>query len=117
MSDRNDIEEAMEIQEPVVTHPAMERTMVGECPLRTITTLLGVNQLATGNVQCVFNPLQGETPPMERSRSAPPLMRMVVQVVDIHLQNDGITEFSRMQNNFPNDLEFWRMSKIMCRTR
>jgi hypothetical protein len=55
----------MEMQESVVTEPAMERTILGESPMRTITSLLGVNQLATGNVQYVFSPLQNETPPME----------------------------------------------------
>jgi hypothetical protein len=101
MSDRSDIEEAMEMQESVGTEPAMERAMLGESPMRTIASLLGVNQLATGNVQYAFSPLQSETPPMERPRSAPPLMRTVAQGVD--LQNDGITEFSRMQKNSPND--------------
>ncbi len=38
---------------------------------------------------------------MERPRLAPPLMRVMEQGVNI--QNDGITEFSRMQNNSPND--------------
>ncbi len=68
--------------------------------MRTIASLLGVNHLANGNAQYAFSPLQGETPPMERPRSARPSMRMVAQGVD--MQNDGITEFSRMQNNFPN---------------
>jgi hypothetical protein len=100
MSDRNDIEETMQMQESVVTEPAMERAILGESPMRTVASLLGVNQLATGNVQYVFSPLQSETPPMERPCSGPPLMRMVVQGVD--MQNDGITEFSRIQNNSPN---------------
>jgi hypothetical protein len=64
-------------------------------------SLLGVNHLANGNVQYAFSPLQSETSTMERPRSAPPLMRMVAQGVD--MQNDGMTEFSRMQNKFPND--------------
>ena len=38
---------------------------------------------------------------MERPRLAPPLMRVMEQGVNI--QNDGTTEFSRMQNNSPND--------------
>jgi hypothetical protein len=101
MSDRSDIEEAMEMQESVGTEPAMERAMLGESPMRTIASLLGVNQLATGNVQYAFSPLQSETPPMERPRSAPPLMRVVAQ--GINMQNDGVTEISRMQNNSPND--------------
>jgi hypothetical protein len=54
MSDRNDIEETMEMQESVVTDPAMERAMPGESPMRTIVELLGVNQMATGNVQYVL---------------------------------------------------------------
>jgi hypothetical protein len=50
MSDRSDIEEEMEMQESVVTDPAMEQVILGESPMRTIACLLGVNQLATGNV-------------------------------------------------------------------
>jgi hypothetical protein len=38
---------------------------------------------------------------MERPRSAPPLMRVVTQ--GVNMQNDEVTEFSRMQNNSPND--------------
>jgi hypothetical protein len=55
--------------------------------------------MATGTVQYAFSPLMNED--IERPRSAPPLMGMVVQGVD--MQNDGITEFSRIQDNSPND--------------
>ncbi len=73
--------------------------MLGESPLRTIDNLLGIIQLATGNVQYTFSPLMSED--MKRPRSASPLIGMVAQGVS--MQNDGITEFSRMQNNSPND--------------
>jgi hypothetical protein len=73
--------------------------MLGESPLRTIVSLLEINQLATGTVQYVLSPLMKED--MKRPRSVPPLMGMVTQ--GVNMQNDGITEFSRMQNNSPND--------------
>ena len=55
MSDRSEMEEAIETQESVGTEPATEQAMLGESPLRTIARLLGVNQLTTGNVQYVFS--------------------------------------------------------------
>ncbi len=94
MSDRSEMEEAIETQESVVTEPTTEQTMLDESPLRTIC-LFGINQLATGTVQYVFSPLMSED--MERPRSTQLLMGMVTQ--GVNMQNDGITEFSRLQNN------------------
>ena len=99
MSDRSEMEEAIETQASVGTEPVMEQAMLGESPLRTIGSLLGASQLATGNMQYAFSPLMSVD--MERPRSAPPLMGMVTQ--GVNMQNDGITEFFRMQNNSPND--------------
>ena len=93
------MEEAIETQASVGTEPVTEQAMLGESPLRTIASLLGVNQQATVPLPYEFNPLRSED--VERPRSAPPLMGMVVQ--GVNMQNDGITEFSRMQNNSPND--------------
>ena len=75
--------------------------MLGESPLMTIASLLGINQLTTKNVQYAFSPLMNED--MERPRSAPPLMGIVAQ--GVNMQNDGITEFSRIQNNSSNDFD------------
>ena len=99
MSERSEMEEAIETQASVGTEPVTEQAMLGESPLRTIASLLGVNQQATVPLPYEFNPLRSED--VERPRSAPPLMGMVVQ--GVNMQNDGITEFSRMQNNSPND--------------
>ncbi len=95
MNDRSEMEEAIETQESVVTEPTTEQTMLDESPLRTIVSLFGINQLATGTVQYVFSPLMNED--MERPRSTQLLMGMVTQ--GVNMQNDGITEFSRIQNN------------------
>ena len=99
MSDRSEMEEAIETQASVGTEPVTEQAMLGESPLRTIASLLGASQLATGNMQYAFSPLMSED--VDRPRSAPPLMGMVAQ--GVNMQNDGITEFFHMQNNSPND--------------
>ena len=99
MSDRSEMEEAIETQASVGTEPVMEQAMQGESPLRTVACLLGINQLAAGTMQYGYNPLRSED--VERPSSAPPLMGMVAQ--GVNMQNDGITEFFRMQNNSPND--------------
>ncbi len=91
------MEEEIETQESVVTEPTTE--MVDESPLRTIASLFGINQMTTGTVEYTFIPLMSED--MERSRSTALLMGMVTQ--GVNMQNDGITEFSRIQNNSPND--------------
>jgi hypothetical protein len=50
MSDRSEMEEVIETQESVDTEPATEQAMLCESPLRTIASLLGINQLTTGTV-------------------------------------------------------------------
>ena len=40
-------------QESVDTELVTEQTMLGESPLRTIPSLLGINQLATGTVHTI----------------------------------------------------------------
>ena len=51
MSDRSEMEEAIETQASVGTEPVMEQAMQGESPLRTVASLLGINQLAAGTMQ------------------------------------------------------------------
>ena len=69
------MEEVIETQESVGTEPATEQTMLGESPLRTIVSLLEINQLATGTVQFALSPLMKED--MKRTLSVPPLMGIV----------------------------------------
>jgi hypothetical protein len=60
MSERSEMEEAIETQASVGTEPVTEQAMLGESPLRTIPNLLGVNQQATVQLPYEFNPLRSE---------------------------------------------------------
>ncbi len=57
MSERSEMEQAIETQASVGTEPVTEQVMLGESPLRTIASLLGVNQQATVPLTYEFNPL------------------------------------------------------------
>ena len=65
------MEEAIETQASVGTEPVTEQAMLGESPLRTIASLLGVNQQATATLPYEFNPLRNED--VERPGSSSPL--------------------------------------------
>ena len=60
MSDRSEMEEAIETQASVGTEPVTEQAMQGESPLRTVASLLGINQLAAGTMQYGYSPLRSE---------------------------------------------------------
>ena len=70
MSGSSEIEEAMEGQDSVGTESVTGQSMQVESLLRTIVSLLGMNQLVSSTVQYEYSPLRSED--VGRPSSAPP---------------------------------------------
>jgi hypothetical protein len=87
MSASGQIEEAMEGQDSVGTEPVTEQPMREQSPLRTLSYMFGLGQLADGTGQYVFAPVAtSSTGRMEQG---------------VDWQSDDITDISRMQNSPP----------------
>ncbi len=57
MSGSSEIEEAMEGQDSVDTEPVTEQPMCERSPLRTLSYVFGLRQVAAGSGQYVFAPV------------------------------------------------------------
>ena len=98
MSAESEIEEiAMEVQDLGGTESATVQTMDDEIPLRNVSSLFGLDQLESGNVQYVDrSSTEDMSQSMERPRSVSPSLRLVVQGTDV--RNDRITDIIFIQN-------------------